>query len=211
MARIAILAFGSLIEDPGEEISALERERVEGVRTPFRIEFARSSGSRDGAPTLVPVDVGGSEVDAVLLVLDDEVALDEAKNVLWRRETHQVSSGKTYSHPQDPGPNKVVVESLRCFHGCDVALYTRIGANIEPLNADTLADLAIKSARGDAGAAGKDGIGYLASAIRQGISTPLLPCYEAAILRKTGARDLEEARARIREGLVADAPPVGPS
>ena len=203
MARIAILAFGSLIEDPGEEISSVECRRVEGVRTPFSIEFARSSDSRDGAPTLVPVDVGGSQVNAVLLVLDDEVALDDAKNLLWRRETRQKpSSPKRYSHPQNPGDNQVVVESLRSFHGCDVVLYTRISANIEPLTEDRLADLPINSARSDAGAAGKDGISYLASVIRQGIRTPLLPRYKAAILRRTETRDLEEAHVRIREGLV---------
>ena len=35
MARITILAFGSLIDDPGEEISPLISDRIKGVRTPF--------------------------------------------------------------------------------------------------------------------------------------------------------------------------------
>ena len=46
MARIAILAFGSLIEDPGKELHPRIRERIEGIKMPFSIEFARSSGSR---------------------------------------------------------------------------------------------------------------------------------------------------------------------
>ena len=35
MAHIAILAFGSLIEDPGKEIRPRIRECIEGVETPF--------------------------------------------------------------------------------------------------------------------------------------------------------------------------------
>ena len=201
MARIAILAFGSLIEDPGKEIGALISDRIEGVATPFSIEFARSSGTRCGAPTLIPVDDGGSSVKAVLLVLDSAVGLQQAETLLWRRETRNEFSKSKYSRPTDLGPNQVVVEAIQDFHGCDVALYTKIGANIEKLCPDHLADLAISSARGNAGANKNDGISYLASAIRQGITTPLLDGYKAAILRKTRAGDLDEAHARIREGL----------
>ena len=43
MARIAILAFGSLIDDPGEKLHLRIREQIEGIKTPFSIEFARSS------------------------------------------------------------------------------------------------------------------------------------------------------------------------
>ena len=201
MARVAILAFGSLIDEPGKAIGPLIRERIGGVRTPFSIEFARSSSTRGGAPTLIPVDVGGSPVNGVLLVLDSAISLAEAKTFLWRRETRRECSEKQYSRPANPGQNQVVVECIENFGGCDVVLYTNIGANIEKLNADHLADLAIKSARGKAGADGKDGISYLRKAVDQGIRTPLLPGYRAAILRKTEAGDLVEARVRIRKGL----------
>lgn len=87
MARIAILAFGSLIDEPGKEIGPLIRERIDGVRTPFPIEFARSSSTRGGAPTLIPVDVDGARVNGFLFVLDSAVSLAEAKTLLWRRET----------------------------------------------------------------------------------------------------------------------------
>ena len=201
MVRIAIVAFGSLIEDPGEEIGPLISDRIKGVRTPFSIEFARSSQKRCGAPTLIPVDGGGSPVNAELLVLDAVVGLKDAKSLVWRRETRKESSGKQYSRPANPGPNHVLVDSIQDFRGFDVALYTKIAANIAELNADHLADLAISSARGKAGGDGKDGISYLASVIRKEITTPLLPGYKAAILRKTRAADLDEALARIREGL----------
>ena len=63
MARIGILAFGSLIDEPGKVIGPLIRERISGIPTPFSIEFARSSSTRSGAPTLIPVDIGGSPVE----------------------------------------------------------------------------------------------------------------------------------------------------
>ena len=125
----------------------------------------------------------------------------EAKSLVWRRETRKESSGKQYPRRANPGPNHVLVDSIQDFHGFDVALYTKIAVNIAELNADHLADLAISSARGKAGDDGKDGISYLASVIRKEITTPLLPRYKAAILRKTRAADLDEALARIREGL----------
>ena len=201
MARIAILAFGSLIEDPGKELQPRIHEHVEGIKTPFSIEFARSSGSRGGGPTLVPVDDGGFPVNAVLLALDSAVGLAEAKDLLWRRETRNESSGKRYVRPTDPGDNDVLVECLEDFHGFDVVLYTKIGANIEVLTPDRLSELAVCSARRKAGANRVDGISYLASVLRQGITTPLTPCYEAAILRKTGARNLDEAHSKIRGSL----------
>lgn len=201
MSRIAILAFGSLIEEPGKAICPLIRERISGVRTPFSIEFARSSSTRDGAPTLIPVDVGGSPVHGVLLVLDSAISLAEAKTLLWRRETRKECSEEQYSRPANPSENQVIVECIERFKGCDLVLYTKIGANIKKPNADHLADLAIKSARRKAGADEKDGISYLRSAVNQGICTPLLPGYKAAILRKTAAEDLVEARERVRNGL----------
>ena len=201
MARIAILAFGSLIEDPGMEFHPRIRERIEGIKTPFSIEFARSSSSRGGGPTLVPVDDGGSPVNAVLLALNPAVGISEAKDLLWRRETRNESSGRRYVRPANPGERHVLVECLEDFRGFDFVLYTMIAANIKMLTADRLAEMAICSARSEAGANRNDGISYLASVLRQGITTPLTPGYEAAILRKTGAGDLDEAHAKIRRGL----------
>ena len=201
MPRIAIFAFGSLIEEPGKALGDRIHDRVEGVETPFSIEFARKSRKRGFGPTLVPVEDGGSSVNAVLLELDPEVGLDEAKTLLWRREIGNESSEECYKRPTDPGPNQVLVECIEDFRGFDFVLYTRIGRNIKTLTPDHLAELAIRSARGEAGANGTDGISYLASAMRQGITTPLTPKYKAAILRDTGAASLAEAHTRIQEGL----------
>jgi len=53
MSGIGILAYGSLIIDPGPEIGPLIVRRITTV-TPFVVEYARLSRTRGGAPTLVP-------------------------------------------------------------------------------------------------------------------------------------------------------------
>jgi hypothetical protein len=58
------VAYGSLISDPGDEIRSTTIETKKGVITPFKVEFARKSRSRKGAPTLVPVEQGGAQVSA---------------------------------------------------------------------------------------------------------------------------------------------------
>src|SRR5947209_5290918 len=120
MGKIGILAYGSLINDPGDELSAATASRIESVDTPFNVEFARSSDSRDGAPTLVPVSEGGARVKAVILVLKDSITESEARDMLWRRETRRVGSGRGYDPPTVPGRNTVLVLEESVFCGLDV-------------------------------------------------------------------------------------------
>lgn len=194
---IGIVAYGSIIDDPDSEIQAVTIDRIK-AETPFKVEFARSSRYREGAPTLIPVEDGGSKVNGIVLVLEESVSESEAADMLWRRETNQVGSGKRYSSPVNPGPDTVLIEKLNDFEVIDVVLYTRIGSNIHPLNAEKLADLAINSAKTPTGDKGKDGISYLISAKKAGIVTPLMPEYEKEILRQTGAETLEHAIETIR-------------
>jgi len=174
MSRIGILAYGSLIEDPGSELEPLIRRRIVGIETPFRIEFARSSATRDGAPTLVPVSDGGAPVSAVILVLDASLLRDQAADLLWRRETRKEQTDEHYKKPTGRVGNRMVVEQVQNLAGIDVVLYTSLPANIPDLSAARLAALAIASARAEAGRLGKEGISYLISVKRQGISTPLM-------------------------------------
>lgn len=115
---VGILAFGSLIDNPGDEIKELESHRIK-CETPFKVEFARISSTRCNAPTLVPVanNAIGSRVKAVLIVLKEGTSLLHAKSVLWRRECHKVGSSKGYKRYENPTPNKVLVESLDNFCG----------------------------------------------------------------------------------------------
>jgi hypothetical protein len=191
---VGILAYGSLIADPREEIRNATVEIKKGVVTPFKVEFARSSRTRCGAPTLVPVDVGGAEVLAWIFVLD--VSEKEAANRLWRRETDAVGSGKNYKRPKKPGQNSVVVDHLENFEGVGVVLYAKISANIPDVDAEKLASLAIISAR--ALDNGRDGISYLLRARANGVETPLSAKYEREILRRLKAKNLKDALRKVR-------------
>jgi hypothetical protein len=197
---IGILAYGSLIDNPGKELGPLICDRILDVTTPFSVEFARSSSSRDGAPTLVPIEDGGAQVMGVILVLDSTVEVQRAEDFVWRRETRNECSDKHYSRPANPGPNTIVVERIRSLANVEIVLFTKIGANIKNRTPEYLADLAICSARREAGAKRMDGITYLISVKKQGIRTPLMPSYEVNILQKTKAQTLEEAYDKIRSG-----------
>jgi len=171
MTRVGILAYGSLIDDPGEELRALVESRIDNVETPFSVEFARKSSSRDGAPTLVPVTQGGAPVKATILVLKKDVDLGEARSMLWRRETRREG---TYDPPANPTPNTVLVDEIKGLANVEVVLSTRIGANINPLNVAKLANLAIASAKAESGAAARDGISYLIIIVPRRMESPRL-------------------------------------
>ena len=198
MSNIGILAYGSLIEDPGVELEPLVSGRIADIETPFNIEFARSSKSRDGAPTVIPVLDCGSPVKAVIHVLSEKVDIEQAKNLLWRRETRQENTDKHYPNTINPSSNQVTIEEIGGLGGMEVVLYTKIGANIDAPTPQKLAVLAIGSARGKAGSEGKDGISYLMSVKRQNINTPLMAQYEKEILKSVGAYSLPEALAIVR-------------
>ena len=190
---VGILAYGSLISDPGCEIKSAMSNIIYDVMTPFQVEFARSSNGRGGAPTLVPVITGGARVNGKVFVMD--LSENEAINALYRREIDKVGTGKTYKRPNKITDKTVVVERLTDFAELDVVLYTKIAATIDPLTAERLASLAIESvARAKPGC---DGISYLIAAKEYGIVTALSQGYEAEILRKTGCETLEQALTSI--------------
>jgi hypothetical protein len=198
---VGILAFGSLITDPGSEVVSVRVDSI-NADTPFKVEFARSSRIRDGAPTLVPVEEGGAKVNAVVFVLAPSVTERQAGDILWRRETRRIGTGGRYRPRANPGPNNVLVKSLTGFAGLDVVLYTDFPASGK-LNNPTpqqLAVLAIESVKGNAGATGMDGISYLIAAKESNILTPLMPEYEKEILARTASADLKEALHKVRLG-----------
>ena len=203
---IGILAYGSLIPNPGAEIGPVTVHRIGGVETPFRVEFSRSSRVRDRAPTLVPVERGGARVSGVVLVLHDSVSETAAQDMLYRRERNRVGSGDRYADVDPSDPDSGFLGRLDGFAGLDVVFHAALRANIEEPTPELLARLAIESAAAPSGATGRDGISYLMDAKRSGIVTPLMEGYEAAILRRTGARNLEEARQIARKSNPA--PPL---
>lgn len=195
MTGIGILAYGSLIRDPGMEIDPLIVRRIQ-TTTPFSVEYGRLSGkTRGGAPTVVP-HASGRPVKAKMLVLSDSVTLEEAKSLLWRRETGNVGSSLVYS--ENSSSNAVVVRDVPAFCGLDHALYTDFNdsGKITRPNASELAKAAIASV-GKA-ELGKDGISYLMGLIETGVETALTPDYIAQILTQTGCRSLDDALAQVR-------------
>ncbi|MBX4898693.1 hypothetical protein [Rhizobium bangladeshense] len=194
---IGILAYGSLIGDPGAELEPHITARTD-CTTPFAVEFARSSKSRKGGPTLVPYESGGP-VRAQILAIN--LSLEETINRLYRRELHKVGTDTVYSAPDKPTDNTVLIKNLLDFEGVDTVLYTSISANISGLSAEKLARLAVGSAKEITD--GRDGISYLINAKSAGIITPLMPEYERLILQTTGASDLTGALSIARSAQKA--------
>jgi hypothetical protein len=188
--RVGILAYGSILEDPGWQLAAAITRRI-AVETPFAVEFARSSRTRDGAPTLVPVSKGGAPAPALVLVLNDSVTVADAREMLFRRETWRLSD-------RSAGSQAGWITELAGFAGTVTCLYTSLQANIRPLTGEKLAELALYSAAAAAGAERRDGISYLQEQKRRGLATPLMPSYEEEVLERTGADDLAVAWRRAR-------------
>jgi hypothetical protein len=186
---VAILAYGSLIDDPGMELKPLIVAECD-VTTPFPVEYARSSGKRGGGPTLIPV-ADGCRVSARLLVLAASTTATQAKDMLWRRETGRTTG--RYNPDNPPTPNTVLIDELTDFPDYSTVLSTRIASNITRLTADRLAELAICSAKNPNVARNENGISYLQRAKTVGVLTRLTNDYEAAILQQTGASTLEHA------------------
>lgn len=193
MSTIGILAYGSLILTPDVEIEVARVNTIDDISTPFCIEFARSSTGRGGAPTLVPVLEGGAQVKGKVFVMD--LSEKDATDILYRREINKVQSNRQYQRPKLVKPNSVLVERLEGFAGLDVVLYTKIAANIDPLTAQHLADLAIASV--GKSCPERDGVSYLINAKTNGISTGLSTEYEAEILKKTHCDSLSRALKKL--------------
>ena len=187
-SSVGILAYGSLIGDPGSEIGSKIVEVID-CRTPFKVEFARKSRSRSNAPTLVQFDKGGCVCGKVLVV---DLDLQEAYDCLYRREINCVGcESKTYDH-DNKKKDAVKIGELPEFKGIDSVMYADLPANIEDLTADKLANLAIESAKKRCD--GRDGISYLINAKCTGIITPLSGEYETKILKLTDTTSLCDAR-----------------
>jgi hypothetical protein len=189
--RLGILAFGSLIEDPGPEIQEKTENTITGVLTPFKVEFARASNTRGGAPTLVPVTDGGAQVAAVVFVLSSTVDDQQAMDMVWRRETRTEDPSQRYVPAAQPGKNTVVVDVLSNFAGLDRVYFTRIEPTCLSDSPEQLARRAIESVLAERSA--EDGISYLMAARASGIVTPKMEGYEQAVLRETQASNLNDA------------------
>lgn len=117
--KIGILAFGSLIADPGK-IGDHIAFRIK-TETPFPVEYGRRSGSRGGGPTLVPHEQE-AKVEAELLILPDDMSFKRVRDLLWLRERRKEGSGETYS--EGSGKDHVLVREWKGCPSVETVLYT---------------------------------------------------------------------------------------
>ena len=175
---IAILAYGSLLDEPGPELAAVVVGRVP-CRTPFPVEYGRASQRWGGGPVLVPHPAGGL-VEGSLLLLSDAVPLGAAVDLLAEREG--LPSGRGVVQVEAPGEPRLV-------------LTASLPRNL-PRPDMTPAALARRAAR-SAGSGPRNGVAYLRRAIASGVVTPRTADYAREVLALAGADTLEEAERRL--------------
>jgi len=184
------MAYGSLISEPGDALNSHIIARIPQT-TPWPIEYARSSKSRGGGPTLV-IHPRGEPVKGLVFVLNlKHMGIEVARELLRKRE-------RTVAK---------YIKKVACA-GLNDVLYADLPANIPDadLKPRHLAQLAIKSV---VPKSERNGIRYLADNIKQGIATPLTEAYASAILSMMKADDLDVAdriakvRARNRGRLLS--------
>lgn len=199
--NIGILAYGSLITDPGTEIQAATQETIQEVLTPFCVEYARKSHSRNDAPTLVPVPCEfGGQVKGSVFILHEKFGKQDAVNMLYRREIHQVGTNKPYN-TQSSGD--LHIEFILNFKGVPLVIYAALKPNFQEIispyltpqqKAQLLADAAINSLSAKTYPNRTDGISYLNDNIHNAINTPLTRLYAEKILRRANTENLMQAR-----------------
>ena len=219
---VGILAYGSLISDPGKKFKKKRIGTIYDVDTQFKVEFARKSGTggdtpgsitRGGAPTLVPFE-GGKNVKGQVLVVD--MCLLDAANELLSRETRREINTKLCDddiilldveqiewkaeHEKD---GIVRVMKIR-YEWPETVLVTWIDDNMKFVNinetktrTELLACNAISSVY--KASRRRDGITYLNDAIGNGIETVLSLTYRDEILNITKSKNLCQALFKARE------------
>jgi hypothetical protein len=182
--QVAIVAYGSVIDDPGPAIRRLVVER-RLCRTPFPVEFARVSPRWGGGPVLVPCSRGGP-VDGRLLVLSPGVGIGAAVELLRQREG--LPGGRGIVEVAVSGPLLLIAASLPL---------NLTPEHVTPL---ALARRAIASvAHGP-----RNGVAYLRQVLRAGVRTPLTRAYEQALLELSGASSLGEVELVVRGSSVVE-------
>jgi hypothetical protein len=191
--NIGILAYGSLIKDPGVELGPLIAKRI-ATMTPFGVEYVRLSEKRGNGPTVAP-HPSGKQVPAQILILLPTVSLVKACDLLWRRERRKEGTGERYK--AGVSPSSVLVKDWPSLNEIQHVLYTDFppgGKNPDPKPVE-LAQAAIASVA--QAPSGWDAISYLIQLIECGVETFLTAEYKSEILRLTQATTLDEALAKL--------------
>lgn len=170
---VAILAYGSLLYQPGPELALVIVGR-EPCSTPFPVEYGRASARWGGGPVLVPHPAGGPVLGA-LLHLAPSVGLGDAVHMLATREGLPDTRG--------------VVEVADIGDG--IVLTAALPRNLPA--PDMVPRHLARRALASAATGRRNGVAYLRGAIAAGIRTPCTDAYADAILEITGATTLVDA------------------
>jgi cation transport regulator ChaC len=181
--QVAIMAYGSLIAEPGPELRPLIVERVPR-RTPFPVEFGRASRRWGGGPVLVPHPAGGP-VDGVLLVLSPAVTLGQATEALREREGLPTADG---------------VVQVEADDGL-LVLAASLPRNLP--RPDLRPEALARRAAVSVSAGPRNGVAYLRAVMACGVRTPRTDAYARAVLSLADAGSLEDAEGRL-VALAAD-------
>lgn len=141
---------------------------------------------------------------AEILVLDESVTIDEARDMLWRRERRKVGTDETYA--EGDSENSVLVRTVThdaCVANVHYTDFHDAGKLAEPTAAD-LAKRAIESV--PKAEPEMDGITYLMRAMASGIETELTKDSRDEILKQTDTDSLTEARDWARTMNLSIAP-----
>jgi len=182
--QIAIMAYGSVIDDPGPAIEPLVVERRR-CRTPFPVEFARASVRWGGGPVVVPSPRGGP-VDGFLLLLSPDVGLGAAVELLRQREG--LPGGRGVIEVAQPGELMIIAASLP------------LNLRPEDMTPTALARRAAASVVHGP----RNGVAYLRRVLDSGVRTPLTAAYVEALLELTGASSIEQVERVVRESGVLE-------
>ena len=134
---------------------------------------------------------------AEILVLDDDVSIETAQDLLWRRETQKTITDEHYA--EGTTANSVLIQQFHDDPCVSTVLYTDFprAGKLEHPTAKDLASRAIQSVL--KAKEGEDGISYLKTMLGSGIETPLTQSYRDEIIEQTDAMSLEQALQKTRE------------
>ena len=173
---VGILAFGSMAGEPGAELAGAVTRRI-AVQTPFAVEFARSSRTRDGAPTLVPVREGGAHVP--------QRSLSSMTLSPWPRRVPCSTGGRPDASTTGvPGPGRLD------HRAGGLRGNQHLPVHRSPAEYPAAHRGQARRARGaQRGRPGRRRAArrhlYLQQQKRRGLVTPLMPAYEEAVLERT--------------------------